>query len=368
MNHITLPPILRLISSTLVVALAVGLAGLGGPRAHAEPFFAVKTGFQCQQCHVSPAGGGQRTAFGTIWAQNELANFSIPDQPTFTGDIGNIFRIGAQARLSGTQFEFDDQDDELNFEVDRVSVFLNAQVNKYVSIYVDQNFAPTTLNREAWVKFEYNNFYLRAGSLFLPHGLRIEDDTAFIREATGFNFNNNDDGAEFGFINDRWSVQLAITNGTNGVAETDDGKQFSARAAYTSPNWRLGVSGNRNDTDFGDREVYGVFAGFKTGPVYWLAEYDRIRESDVEGIPDVDQDVAFLEANIELLKGNFLKLTAESFTFDTEQEDQYRYSVVYEWFPWSFTELRLGFRFDDSDGDNPALNGEEAFFQANIFF
>lgn len=349
----------------VILAICIGFSISS---AQAEPFFAVKTGYQCQQCHVSPAGGGQRTAFGTIWAQNELANFRIPDQPTFTGDVGGIFRIGAQARLSGTQFEFDDQDDELNFAVDRVSVFLNARVNKYVSIYVDQNFAPTTLNREAWIKFEYDNFYVRAGSFFLPHGLRIEDDTAFIRQATGFNFDNNDDGVEFGYINDRWSFQFAVTNGTNGVAEFDDGKQFSTRLSYVQPNWRLGVSANRNDTDFGDREVYGGFAGLKTGPVYWLAEFDHIQESDVVGVPDAEQNVAFLEANIELLQGNFLKLTAESFTFDDGQEDQFRYSAVYEWFPWAFTELRFGFRTDDSDGNTPALNGEEAFFQANIFF
>ena len=224
-------------------------------------------------------------------------------------------------------------------------------MNKYVSVYVDQDVAPGVNNREAWFKVQYGNFYARAGSIFVPYGIRLEDDTAFIRSVTGFNFDQNDDGVELGFINDRWSIQASVTNGAGGGPDNDDGKQIGARVSYVRPGWRLGFSGNFNNTDDFNRQVFGPFAGFKTGPLYWLAEYDFVRDNDIiGGAPDIEQQVALLETNIEVFRGNFLKLTFERQNFvDSDLEDRFRYSAVYEFFPWAFTELRIGARFEDSN-------------------
>ena len=53
------------------VALIVGLAGVVVPRpAGALPSYAQQTGMACGRCHVSPAGGGPRTAFGNAFAAN----------------------------------------------------------------------------------------------------------------------------------------------------------------------------------------------------------------------------------------------------------------------------------------------------------
>ena len=38
--------------------------------ANALPTYAVRTGLPCGQCHVDPAGGGPRTAFGRAFANN----------------------------------------------------------------------------------------------------------------------------------------------------------------------------------------------------------------------------------------------------------------------------------------------------------
>ncbi len=51
--------------------LAVGLLSLASPRpADALPAYAQQTHLACGRCHVNPAGGGERTAFGKAFAAN----------------------------------------------------------------------------------------------------------------------------------------------------------------------------------------------------------------------------------------------------------------------------------------------------------
>jgi hypothetical protein len=59
------------LAATGAVALIVGCAAFVVPRpADALPSYAQQTGLACGRCHVSPAGGGPRTAFGNAFAAN----------------------------------------------------------------------------------------------------------------------------------------------------------------------------------------------------------------------------------------------------------------------------------------------------------
>src|SRR5690606_16189348 len=89
-------------------------------------------------------------------------------------------------------------------------------------------------------------------------------------------FNTPDRGIEAGFNGTRWALQAAVTNGTAGAPEVDDGKQWSLRGEYTQAAWRAGASFNLNDFDVGSRRMMGGFLGLRTGPVAWLAELDYI--------------------------------------------------------------------------------------------
>jgi len=52
-------------------AFIVGLAAVAAPRpADALPAYAQQTSLACGRCHVNPAGGGARTAFGNAFAAN----------------------------------------------------------------------------------------------------------------------------------------------------------------------------------------------------------------------------------------------------------------------------------------------------------
>jgi hypothetical protein len=348
--------------------LSLCIAALAAPEAVAEPYLAAETGYQRSQCHVNPTGGGLRNAFGDLFSQTQLpANLSEMD--VWNGTVLDRFSIGSDARGSGRQFDFDDRDDHQDFEVDSVVLYLNAILNEHVSFYVDEQVAPGgSLNRQAWAMLKSGNWYLKGGKLVLPFGLRFEDDSAFVREVTGINFDSADNGVEAGYVGGAWSAQLSVTNGTAGAAEVDDGKQGSVRVAFVQPSWRIGVSGNYNHTDPVDRTMYGLFGGLRTGPVSWLAEYDRV-DDDGLGTGDLEQDVALLEASIRLRKGHYLQLVAEMNSFDdSDLQTRYRYSAVYAYFPWPFTEFRGGYRQRDSNDDAAAYNASESFVQVHVYF
>ena len=97
--------------------------------------------------------------------------------------------------------------------------------------------------------------------MFVPFGLRLQDDNTFVRQATGVNFLTPDDGIEFGIELAKWSAQVAVIEGDDGA---DD--QISASAVYVQPKWRVGASVNTSEDAFGEREMQSVFGGLKTGP------------------------------------------------------------------------------------------------------
>ena len=57
-------------AAAAVLVLIAGLVSLWPRSAVALPTYAQQTGLACGRCHVSPGGGGQRTAFGNAFLAN----------------------------------------------------------------------------------------------------------------------------------------------------------------------------------------------------------------------------------------------------------------------------------------------------------
>ncbi|MGE3460746.1 MAG: hypothetical protein AB7I04_02485 [Pseudomonadales bacterium] len=334
----------------------------------AEPYLAVREGLTCSGCHVSPTGGGLRNAYGNLYAQQQLPMVAAGGEDLWTGSLLDRFGVGANGRVSGSYAEQSDVDDNLDFQVDRVTVYGSAALNDHVLLYVDQQLAPGgSANREAWIRLSWNDLYLRAGRFFLPYGWRLEDNGALVRRETGVSMDQGDNGVALGWITPRFEAELAVTNGNGGGSEVDDGKLVTGRFAWLAGPLQLGVSGADNDTDTVERTMFGVFGGLRTGPLTWLAEYDRIEDSD-DLLGDVESGVGLFEVNWLIARGNNLKATVEVQHFEDDLDDRFRYSLVYELFPWPFTQVRAGVRVRDSDDPDPRLNTEEGFVQLHAFF
>jgi hypothetical protein len=68
---VTLAAILGGVASIGFALLLAGAALTVTPQqAQALPKYAAQTGLACGKCHVNPAGGGPRTAFGKAFAAN----------------------------------------------------------------------------------------------------------------------------------------------------------------------------------------------------------------------------------------------------------------------------------------------------------
>lgn len=348
---------------------------LGGTAA-AEPYLAVRQGLSCSGCHVNPTGGGLRNAAGNAFAQNELAARRIDTGETqWVGELNRFVAFGGDFRGSATYTDLPDgEDQDLAFAVDEVRAYLDVRViPDRLSVYFDQRLAPGgSLNREAYGLFwfdESKRYYVKAGQMYLPFGLRLEDDTAFVRQASGIGFDTPDNGVELGLESGAWNAQLAVSNGTAGGAENNSGKQFSLRGEHVRPAWRLGASYNFNDAGDTERHMAGLHAGLRTGPVAWLAEVDFIEDRGLPG-GDASRLAGLVEGNWMPRRGHNIKLTLESLEPDTDVDDdeQDRYSLVYEYMPFQFMQLRGGVRVYDSASGIDAQNRRFGFIELHGFF
>jgi hypothetical protein len=352
---------------TTFASITLGVFCLLASTVNAEPYLAIQQGYKCVQCHVNPTGGGLRNKFGNVFAQTQLAaNTLDTGDEIWLGMLGNRLSVGGNARASAVVTSMPNHDQTRDFELEQVRLYLDmAVIPSRLSIYVDQLVAPgTSINREAYIHYisQDGQWHLKGGQMYLPFGLRLQDDSAFTRRV------------ELDWEQNSWTAQLAITNGSGGGVETNTGKQYSTQIAYVLNRGRLGAAINLNDSDAGDRHAYGIFAGLRTGPISWLAEMDYVVDDITVGATAAAaqrQSVAgLLEGNWRVIKGHNIKVTAEQLdpNRDVDHDYQTRWSVVYEYSPIQFMQLRTGTRYYDGIPQSDLQNRRLYFLELHAFF
>jgi len=274
-------------SAILWVLLIAALLASGASRA--EPYLAVRSGQKCMACHVNPTGGGKRTEFGAIYGQTTLpagrldiatgknvpATGAASEPAVWTGKLNDHVAVGGDLRATLQNTSVPNTGDTAAFNQTTAQVYLEVKpIVDRLTICLDERVAPGAATAREVVAMLWSpnrTAYLKAGRMFVPFGLRIEDDSAFIRQVTGTTFSSSDDGVEGGLELGPWSANLAVTNGAGGGTETNNGKQVSGLVSFVKPIWRVGLSASTNSNDATDRNMQSVFAGLRTGPVSWLA-------------------------------------------------------------------------------------------------
>ena len=353
-----------LILAPVLLFAALLLPGL----VRGEPYLAVRTGLKCVACHVNPTGGGKRTDFGAIYGQTALASAGAP----WSGRLSDWLAIGANVRATEQRTTVPGAAQTVALNQTQARVYLEVKpFGDQFMLYVDQHVAPTpATNREAYALawFANQRAYVKAGRMFVPFGLRIEDDSAFIRQVSGANFNSSDDGVEGGLEWGPWSASVAATKPVTG--STIRPRQIGGIANHVQPDWRFGASLSSHTGGAGiDRRMQSVFGGLRTGIVSWLAAAVYVTERGTP-IGQLTQWASLMEGNVEFAKGHNLKLSLEHHdpNIDVREDHRERYSLVWEFVPFQFTQARLGVRKNDGIPQNKAQNAREVFAQLHLFF
>lgn len=284
----------------LVAAVVIGAAGA----ATAEPYFAVREGQKCSACHVNMTGGGMRTSFVAAHAKEILKypNWFAPlTKPTdaFTGEINQWVAIGGDLRVDATAVMQDEPNasgtvpnnkafrsrlEEFDLEVDEAVGYLEVRlIPDLLTFYLDQRFAPSTDTREVWgMAYLPWDIYVKAGKMFLPYGLQLQDDESFIRggrngsASTGFSFNVSQPAFELGWEPGPVAFAGAVSQGI--VDDRDVQVTGTVYSLFTDvPVVRsvlLGLSGSRVGGSGDETALFGFFTGFNLGRFTYLGEVD----------------------------------------------------------------------------------------------
>jgi len=359
------------------VVVAVGLALLlVTAGACAEPYLAVEAGLKCASCHTNPTGGGKRNLFGMTYARTQIAasNILVDDAPQpWNSQVTSWLGLGGDYRGGFTVVDPDRSPSESDWATEKATLQLAIEaIDGLLTIYGDQQLAPgDSLNRETYLLATPANgrYVIKAGQFFLPFGLRLQDDNTFVRQRSGISFTTPDEGVEFGLELPKWSAQAAFTDGTAGAGSAPGKDQTSLSATYVLPKWRVGGSFNISEDPLGDRTMQAIFAGWKTGSVSWLAEIDLIKD-DIPGGGDVDTYATLIEGNWRFRKGHNLKIGYEFLdpSDSISEDEQERYSVVWEYSPFQLFQLRAGYRFFNGVPLIPVTNRKEFLLELHAYF
>lgn len=324
----------------LSLAAAAVVATGGASRTHAapEPYLALRTGLKCSSCHVNRSGGGGRSAYGNVYDQTQL--------PRRTGTVrsralNDFLSVGWDLRTVGSATTSHSVP-RTAVEMTEANAYLEARlIERVLDLYVDETLGPNQAGaREMFALVDALplNGYLKAGKFMLPYGLRLQDDAEFIRTQTGFTYKTPDQGVELGFEPGALSFFVALSNGTAGAAEGNDGKQYTSTLAVVRRHFRLGGSASRNEgAGLARRDVYGGFGGVGIGPVSVLGEVDQIAERLPTGAT-LNQLTGFVEGDYLAVRGVNLKASYGYFdqNQDVPEDQRVRLRFGLELFPVAF--------------------------------
>lgn len=385
--------------------------------AGAEPYLAVREGLPCGSCHVNRNGGGKRTDLVATHAAeilrypDFLGRFSRPVE-WFSGEITPLVSIGGDLRSSAALF-FQDRgvngrvrNDKVwrdRLEQTRLETTLAALYGELrlipdrVTLYVDQRFSPTTDNREAFALlsgFLPWDGFVKVGRMYLPYGLQLQDDEAFIRggrsrgsssASTGFSFNLQESGGEIGFAPGPLTLLLAVTDGAG--ADRDVRVTGTAYLLFDDVpvlrTFLLGSSFSRVGPPRSSTQVFGFFAGTNLGPLTLLGEADFRSDKNSGTLgKSIGQFLSYVEANYLLFgwlnvkaavdyadsDGQLSRTVGGTTVLETANDAENRVSFGLEPFLNRFVQPRLFYRINNGVRSQPSHNQNVLLLEAHVFF
>jgi hypothetical protein len=387
----------------------------------AEPYIAVREGLPCSACHVNVTGGGKRTDLVSTHARDILhyPNFFGPlsNPPEFfSGEVNKYIAIGSDLRASNTAvFQDLGSNSECSGAIQQQSPTTRCVSNDkvfrgrleknrmdvteaelygevrlipdYLTFYLDQQFQPTTNNREAFGLLRGLlpwNGYVKGGQMFLPYGLQLQDDQAFIRGgrtngsssiSTGFSFNNSEPAFEIGFAPGPFSLVAAVSDGSSD--DRDVRVTTTVSAMFTElpvvRNVLLGGSFSRVGPPDRQSLLFGFFGGSNFERFTALTEVDFLSDSSsMTNGRTVGRFIFYGEGDYLLFGWLNVKATGEysdnDGTLGDTDDSENQVTVGLEPFLTRFLQPRLFYQINNGISTDPTHNQNLLVAEMHLFF
>ncbi|MCX6143468.1 MAG: hypothetical protein NTZ35_09625 [Ignavibacteriales bacterium] len=355
---------------SLRVLLAVAVSFILISASFSLPRFASRTNLPCQSCHINPSGGGMRSTFGANFGRDDISVKAWQDEyalEDFSTKLNNFISYGADFRFLGFYESKTSPDvSSSSFFPMQMDVYFNLAVSKKISLYVNPAFGSyNRLEMFAIAKVLPLNGYLKLGRFAPSHGLRYDDHTSFIRQATPFrNYGGQQSGVELALNPGPITIMGAVTNGMRGDLDGALPKavfgKIEGHGALGPVNLMAGIS-SYNDASGGQNlnllEGYGAVTISERLTVMGTAEQIQGNSATMSLSSDLNQRnslnsdlkqfAVMVEADYVLVQGFDLKFMYDFFDPNTDVKSgtAQRYSGGFEFMPMGGVEVRPMYRY-----------------------
>ena len=337
---------LRFICGFLFLSFTVLLVS---SRPHAQPLYAVREGYSCLTCHVSPTGGGVRNFFGGAFGRQYLSSRFGEAGKEFTGEVSDRFRIGGDLRFPIVATEGGVGNSSFNLA--QLNIHLAAHLTPYLDLVSTTNLATP---REAYLLLSGLPMggHLRVGRFPLAYGWAIPDDSAFIRGGLGFGFGNVDTGMELSLLpaDSLYFGHLSVTNGNFSLAADNNlVKALTVKMGIQGGNAVKGITLFTNQTGNNELIRFGYFDSvliLKAITLFAEADYGRDRNVNTGAVTSML--AGYADASYRIGQSSQIRVAAEYFDQNrgTTGDELIRLTLAPEFYPSPLIAIEPAFKFN----------------------
>ncbi len=353
------------------------------------PRYALRMGGTCSDCHVNPTGGLMRNSGGFAFGKNVLPMERPSKEFPMSQNIGENIQYGLDFR--GNSFLYiTDSTKRIDFQGMSGSVYTNVDISDKINVFARYDFIWQIWEAYGVAHILPNEGYIKAGTFSPNYGIRLDDHTAYTR---GGDLGLITPGAsKRGLIYDPRYVESGVEVGqyisdfafiTASVGNSHSPNIFVTDPTYTanlelyptiSDVAALMIGGSvaifkqqvfqQTKYVYPQVQMYGGYAGIGVGDFTLMGEYD-IANNYVK--QDSASNALMIEASYRLLKG--LEAVVRYDRFDPltsrNKDDISRLIVGFEFYPYSFIEIRPQFRFQM---EHPSITNDTFLIQFHLWY
>ncbi len=335
------------------------------PNAWAVPYLALYGKTSCSHCHLNPTGGGMRNRHG-VGLYSEFSIKKHRELARFKGEVGDFLKIGGDLRLQ--EFATIESPRSNSFTIPWATLYLAADPINHLTLYTDTDLANTT-SREAYGLLHNlpSHFWFKFGRLNIPYGLRLPDDTTFIRSDLGLTFRGQDLGIEAGLEPGPFTFALAVTNGVlGGAADDNDLKAASFFSEGRTDHARLGLSFLYNSALNTRTTAGGSHIGFLWGRWTLQGEFDLQQVRDKVQDTERTALIGYGEIVLNMIDGLYVKGVYDGTDGKIAGSGvHHRIGGGFDFFPIPHLETTLLYRIRIGSG---TLSDDQIMGQIHAFF